>query len=52
MCLDEDKEDDLFVKSLKEDFNSLWIENADALSLSYTCTNSLKTDFTQFGIRT
>lgn len=33
-------------------FNNMWADNADALSLFYSGTGALKTDFTRTGKRT
>jgi len=36
---------------LEYNFRNYWTDNADALSLSYTGTGSLKTDYTRTGKR-
>jgi len=41
-----------FLKGFNSDISLMWVENANALSKSYTCTSSLKTDFTLNGVRT
>ena len=38
-------------KDLEEAFREFWTDNADRLSLLYTGTGALKTDFTRFGKR-
>ncbi|CAO3623916.1 unnamed protein product [Cunninghamella echinulata] len=40
--------DPLFIKA----FNSAWADNADSLSIAYSSTRALKTDYTRFGKRT
>lgn len=39
-------------KNLLSEFQSFWADNADAVSLSYSGTGALKTDFTRTGKRT
>lgn len=39
-------------KSLLSIFQNLWADNADAVSLAYSGTGALKTDFTRTGFRT
>ncbi|KAI9304517.1 SacI homology domain-containing protein [Cunninghamella echinulata] len=40
--------DPLFIRT----FNSAWADNADSLSIAYSSTRALKTDYTRFGKRT
>lgn len=39
-------------KEMIYNFNNLWADNADYMSIQYSGTNALKTDFTRYGKRT
>lgn len=48
----QDSTQDVFVEPFVSVFRELWADNADAVSVAYSGTGALKTDFTRTGRRT
>ncbi|KAF0990608.1 hypothetical protein HZS_1808, partial [Henneguya salminicola] len=42
----------IYFKQIEQAYKNLWADNADYLSIQYSGTCALKTDFTRYGVRT